>query len=360
MRYLIFILFLFHSLCHANIGDQILKEYQSKFYTLPVTHQEHFAMRMYALTGNEEYINPIINYLYILGGRYRYLYKNLQNEIVIETENKRLLSIAEGDTEKTKKRIKESLKYPKIAYYLSLLIMTNKIYFYHMEETPLFPDTIKVINFLKTKKNYFKKYILDKENIKIYGAQLINYVYYLYDFGIIDLRASYMQNFREVFADHQDSQLNDMDYSAKIYGMTHFILSESRYYQKPFDPNQFNWINTYLKTHIDEIISRTEYDVVAEVGVCLMLIQDNDFKIINKIKSYLETIYNKNYHMLPNKENSFDLVKGEHRNILTIMLFNWPNKLTPVPRSLFQTMLEKNFVLSEYDSKITYGLRVPY
>lgn len=103
MRYLIVILILFNSIGHANIGEQILKEYQSKFYTLPVTHQEHFAMRMYTLTGNEEYINPIINYLYLLGGRYRYLYKNLQNDVVIEIENKRLLSITDGDTEKLKK-----------------------------------------------------------------------------------------------------------------------------------------------------------------------------------------------------------------------------------------------------------------
>ena len=65
-------LFLFSSLCNASIGDQILKEYQSKFYTLPITRQEHFSMRMYALTGNEEYLNPIINYIYILSNRYKY------------------------------------------------------------------------------------------------------------------------------------------------------------------------------------------------------------------------------------------------------------------------------------------------
>ena len=360
VRSLIIILFLFNSLCYANIGEQILKEYQSKFYALPVAHQEHFAIRMYALTGNEEYLNPIINYLYFLGGRYRYLSKNLQNDMVIEAENKRLLSIVESDSEKTKRRIEKSLKFSRIAYYLNLLILTNKIYFYHMEETPLFPETLKIINFLKAKNNDFKKFILDEENIKIYGAQLINYVYYLYDLGIIDLRISYTQKFKKVFPDSQDARLSDLDYSAKIYGMTHFILSESRYYQKKLEPNSFNWITTYFKTHMDEIIVRTEYDVIAEVGVCLMLIQDSDLKAINKIKSHLNSSYNKNYHMLPNKENSFDFIRGEHRNILTIMFFNWPNKLTEVPKSLLQIMLEKNFILSEYDSKITYGLRVPY
>ena len=91
-----------------------------------------------------------------------------------------------------------------------------------------------------------------------------------------------------------------------------------------------------------------------------MLTQDKDLETINKIKSSLKSIYNKIYHILPNKENSFDIIKGEHRNILTIMLFTWPDKLTKVPTTLFQTMLEKNYVLSDYDSKLTYGLRVPY
>lgn len=360
MRALIFFLFLVSPLCHADIGEQILKEYQSKLYTLPVTHQEHFAVRMYTLTGNEEYINPIINYLYLLSDRYRYLYKNAQNERLIEHENKRLLSVDETATEKTKQRIEKSLKFPKIAFYLNLLILTNKIYFFHMEKTPLFPDTSKIIDILKSQKNTFKLYILDEENIKIYGAQLINYVYYLYDLGIIDLRTAYTNKFKLIFPDSLDGQLTDLEYSAKIYGMTHFLLSESHYYQRSLKPNSFNWITTYLNTHIDEIIARTEYDVIAEVGVSLMLTKEHDANAINKIKSYLKNNYDENYSILPSKEKSFDLIRGEHRNILTIMLFMWPEKLTPLPDTLFQSMLEKNFVFADDDSKMTYGLRVPY
>ena len=360
MRSVIIILFLISRLCHANIGEQILKEYQSKLYALPVTHQEHFAVRMYTLTGKDEYLNPIINYLYLLSHRYRYLYKNTKNERMIEMENKRLLTIAETDTEKTKRRIEKSLKFPRIAYYLNLLILTNKIHFFHMEKTPLFPDTSKVINILRAQNNNFESFLLDEENIKIYGAQLINYVYYLYDLGIIDFREAYINKFKAVFSDSLDKQLTDLDYSAKIYGMTHFILSESRYYQRPLKPNSFDWITRYLNTHIDQIIARTEYDVIAEVGVSLMLTNKYDVKVINKIKSYLERNYDENCSMLPNKEKSFDLTRGEHRNILTIMLFMWPEKLTPIPDTLLQSMLEKNFILGEHDSKMTYGLRVPY
>ncbi|CEG57142.1 DUF3541 domain-containing protein [Legionella fallonii] len=360
MRYLIISLCLFHSVCYATIGDRILKNYQSKFFTLPVVKQEHFAIRMYAITGNAEYLNPIINYLYLMSERYKYLNENLKNNAVIENENKRLLTVNELDTDKTKERIRKSLKYPRIAYYLNLLILINKIHSYHLEDSPLFPNTSRVINFLKTKENDFKNYILDEENIKIYGAQLINYVYYLYNLGIVDLREPYTNQFKNVFPDSEDERLTDLEYSAKIYGMTHFIISASRFYQGRLRSDTFEWITTYLKNHISEIIARTENDVIAEVGVSLLLVKDSDPATINTIKAYLNTVYSRTYRMIPDKKNSFDLDKGEHRNILTIMLFNWPEKLTKNPDALLQTMIDKSFLLNEEGTKLTYGLRVPY
>ncbi len=361
MRYIIIIVcFLLNSICYATIGDRILKNYQSKMYALPLIKQEHFSIRMYALTGNEEYLNPVISYLYLLADRYRYLLDNLKSDTIIENENKRLLTITELDTDKTKDRIRKSLKFPRIAYYLNLLILINKIYSYHLEDTPLFPDTLTAINFLKTKENDLKNYLLDEENIKIYGAQLVNYVYYLYQLGIVDLREPYTNQFKIVFPDTEDTRLTDLEYSAKIYGMTHFIISASRFYQSRLSPDSFEWITTYFKNHISEIIARTENDVIAEVGVCFMLIKNSDINTINIIKSYLSTVYSRTYRMIPDKKNSFDLDKGEHRNILTIMLFNWPERLTKTPSGLLQKMKEKGFVVNEEGTKITYGVRVPY
>ena len=162
MRFLIILLCLSNTLCYASVGEMILKNYQSRIYALPVVKQEHFALRMYALTGNSEYLNPIINYLYLLSGRYKYLMDNVKNDTVIDNENKRLLTFNDQDTEKTKERIRKSRNFPRIAYYLNLLILTNKIYQYHLQETPLFPDTAAAINFLKTQENELKNFILDE------------------------------------------------------------------------------------------------------------------------------------------------------------------------------------------------------
>lgn len=362
-RCLVLVIFVLNctvSYAQTMMGHDILKKYQSKFYALPITHQEHFAARMYIITGNTDYLTPITYYLYCLSERYRYLYKNINNDAFIEKENQRLLSTTESDTLKTKKRIEKSLKFPKMAYYLNLLILTNKIYYYHLQDTLLFPETSLVINFLKTKDNEFQNFIFDKENIKLYGAQLVNYVYYLYDLGIMDLRNQYTETFRRIYPNNKDTLLSDFEYSAKIYGMTHFITSASRYYQQPLNSTSYAWITAYFKTHIDEIITRTEYDVIVEVGVCLMLTHHGDTKAIKKIKSYLKSAYDKNHHMLPDKMNSFDFTKGEHRNILAIMFFNWPKKLNKIPKTLLQNLYEKNFIFNEDHLKLMYGFRVPY
>jgi len=162
MRFLFVYLSFFCTLSHGNIGARILKNYQSHLYAilknyqshlyaLPVIQQEHFAVRMYALTNNEVYLNPIINYIYLLAGRYKYLVKNINNKTYMENENKRLLLISDLDTDKAKSRKEKSLKFPNIAYYLNLLILTNKIHSYHLQGTPLFPDTSIAINFLKSR-----------------------------------------------------------------------------------------------------------------------------------------------------------------------------------------------------------------
>ncbi|HRD68519.1 MAG TPA: DUF3541 domain-containing protein [Legionella sp.] len=360
MRFLFVYLSFFCTLSHGNIGARILKNYQSHLYALPVIQQEHFAVRMYALTNNEVYLNPIINYIYLLAGRYKYLVKNINNKTYMENENKRLLLISDLDTDKAKSRKEKSLKFPNIAYYLNLLILTNKIHSYHLQGTPLFPDTSIAINFLKSREFELQNFILDHKNIKIYGAQLINYVYFLYDLGISDLRKSYADEFQKIFPNKKDYQLSNEQYSAKIYGMTHFIISASRFYQKELNPHSFEWITYYFRDHIDEIINRTENDVIVEVGVSLRLVQNSDIRTVNKIKSYLDKVYSRTYRMIPDKKNSYDLIKGEHRNILTIMLFNWPDQLTPTPNSLIQTMLKQNFILTHDGTKLIYGIGVPY
>lgn len=200
-----------------------------------------------------------------------------------------------------------------------------------MENTSLFPQTNTAIDVLKTQIARLEEFILDEENIKIYGAQLVNYVYYLHDLHIIDLRKSYTKLFQQTFPDEMDSQLSELEYEAKIYGMTHFITAASHYYQNSVRDEAFLWISEYFERNMQQIIERAENDVIAEVGVCLLLLNKKDSPAIKKIREHLETVYNAQHQMIPTRMSSVDFIFGEHRNILTVMLFKWPEKLMDGP-----------------------------
>lgn len=358
MKYIIFCFLFCHSLAYANIGDDILAHYQSRLYRLPYVQQEHFSIRMYTLTGDERYLNPVVVYLYLLSTKFKAITRDLDNNTMIDDENRRLLSVSDSDTDKKKLRVKKIERADGIAFYMNYLILVKKIHFYKLEKTPLFPEVDTALNYLKAKEPDFERFLLDKESIKLYGAQLINYVYYLHELDIVDLRERYARSFRKVFPDSKDDTLSSLDYAAKIYGMTHFIIAASDYYQtNPTDPS-LNWITGYFEAHVDEIIKRTENDVIAEVGVCLMLAGKQHSPAVSKIREYLEKAYDSKLGLIPAKDGSADLAQGEHRNILAIMLFKWPEKRTRIPDAMMQKLFDRGFALDGSTMKIHFGFNL--
>lgn len=328
---LIFITLLSNCLCYGSMSDLILKKYKANLYQLPLVKQEHFAVRMYRITGSTKYINPVIAYIYFLSFEYRSLVSKFNHPDRTLRMALHLLRDNVKPTEKYQLRAKKIAQYGDLYFYLSLLELMNKVFSYNLENTPLFPHTDVVLDELRSQSTRLRAFILDETNIKIDAAQLINYVYYLNDLGILDLRESYTRQFQHTFPDDIDRQLTKLDYEAKIYGMTHFITAASHYYQNTLDEKSFRWISDYFERNIEQILRRTENDVIAEVGVCLMVLNKQDSPAVEKIKQYLEKKYNHESHMIPTLSNSLDFVDGEHRNILTVMLFKWPKKLKPGP-----------------------------
>ena len=356
MKLLIGYLLLFCSVIYANTGDDILKNYQSKLFMLPLIQQEHFSSRMYAITGDQQYLNPVVIYLFILSAKFKSLVMNLDNEVMISDENDKLLFINDFDTEKKKIRMKKISQYKRTAFYLNFLILLKKIYFYKLEKTALFPNIENGKLYLKSRISDFEEFLLDKENIQIYGAQLINNIYYLYDLEIVDLRSRFTTEFKNTFPDSEDNTLSTAAYTSKIYSMTHFIIAASNYYQEKPDSQAFNWIIDYFEKNIDEIIRRTENDIIVEVGVSFMLVDKGNSSAVTKIKAYLSKVYSPKFKMIPSKEmaSQFDLIKGEHRNILAIMLFKWPKKLTPITSSTLLDLLSRDFALNETNMEVNY------
>lgn len=331
MKLLILACFVFSTTCCANISHKIIKNYQDKLYTLPINKQEHFSIRMYILTGDSSYVTPIVSYVHFLSLRYQAALSALGNPVLIANEERKLLEIDDVYTIKRKRYNQHIAQFKGMGFYINLLVIINKVASYHLEDTPLFPNIQLAIKAIKMQRNAFKQFILDEKNIKIYGAQLINYVFYLKDLGILDVKSDYTKAFKSVFSDENDSKLSRVDYEAKIYGMTHFITAASHYYKNPVNYSDYAWIVDYFETNIDEIIRRTENDVIAEVGVCLMLVHRPNEGAIKKIKSHLIKEYDPDHVLVKNKINNVDFIYGEHRNILTIMIFKWSQDVMDDP-----------------------------
>ncbi|PJD92894.1 MAG: hypothetical protein CK424_04825 [Legionella sp.] len=318
---LIGILFAKEGCCENT--NAIVKNYQENFYKLPLLKQEHFSVRMYLLTGDTHYITPIVSYSYFLSQRYQRVLAMLDHPRLIAAEENTLLSLNKKSTKKRKRYNQYIARFSGMSFYLNLLIITNKAFSYHLENTPLFPDTARAVRALKRQKKAFKAFILNETSIKVYSAQLINYVVYLHDLGIIDLIKPYTEQFRAIFPDTQDDALSTIDYESKIYGLTHFITAASRYYKNLVSYQDYRWIIDYFENNIDQIIARTENDVIAEVGVCLLLVAHDHSVALEKIKRHLNKEFDSKHALIKSKSNNTDFIYGEHRNILTLMIFNW-------------------------------------
>tara|TARA_B110000208_G_C11794080_1_gene438806 strand:+ start:2567 stop:3088 length:522 start_codon:yes stop_codon:yes gene_type:complete len=161
--------------------------------------------------------------------------------------------------------------------------------------------------------------------IRCDASALINYVYYFRSLGIHDYLIVYTNKFKLIY--NNKNKIKKYEYRNKIYGMTHFIIAGSNYYQNYVDYTEYKWIINYFKKNINEILKRTTIDIIVEVGICLYLVKLFDNELINLITNKLIQNYDINNYLIKPKNKSNDLNKNEHTSILILMFFNW-NKNT--------------------------------
>ncbi len=313
----------------TEIAEAIRENLESNLFTLSPVVQKHYAVRLYRLTGDKKYLSPIIADLMITANRLRHDIDRLDDEAYIARRNQRILDRFHGKTKKSRRRQAVLAAWKNMAFHKRLLRRLSKVRQYGLLDTVYFEKTDKAVQFLKQVD--FASFILDEAVVRVYAAQLINYVYFLYDLDIVDLRDQYTAVFRAVFPDETDAGLSRADFAAKIYGLTHFVIAASRYYQYGIKKGNFEWIYRYFETHIDRILKETKPDIIAEVALCFLLAGDRDNRVVKKIKEAIATEFNTEHDMILSTAGCADLQTGEHRNVLAIMVFSWPDRLYSGP-----------------------------
>ena len=308
-----------------QIAESIKRNLEDNLYQLPPRIQGHFGIRMYRMTGDEKYANSALVDLYAVSDAQSFYACQLDDEkFVFKASQNAIAKLGKGPRAKARKN---ALKpFPEFLFYTDILLRYGS----RINEFGLKgPCDEKMIAALKQVD--LTKGLTNKAMIEAWSAQLANYVYWAKQLGVGDYVDVYTKAFQQTYADDNDHLLSKKQFKNKIYGMTHFIFAASEYYQHKVDKQQFSWILNYFEKNIDRIINETTPDIIAEVGISFLLAGENNHPIIQITRTAVTKAYDTDDKIIPSPSGNTNLALGEHRNVLAIMLINWPTQLHKGP-----------------------------
>ncbi|WOH39446.1 DUF3541 domain-containing protein [Thalassotalea fonticola] len=311
------------ALSYDEVSQRIKMTFENNLYQLPPRTQGHYGIRLFRMTGDKKYLPTALYDYYVVSDRMHTIVPYLNDEGFIATSSKRLTDAMSKGT-RGKARRKALKKFPEFIFYADeLLRYSSRLDAFGVE----LPETV-----LNTLKEYdFLPGLTDKTMIRAWAAQLANYVYWLKQLGIADYSKQYKKAFLEAYPNKEDATLSKWHFRNKLYGLTHFIFAASGYYQHYVSTEEFGWILDYFAANQQRVLKDATDDITAEVGISYLLMQKKDHPLVTETKDRLVAAFNIEAGMVPSVSGKIDLASGEHRNVLTYMLFTWPDKMTEGP-----------------------------
>lgn len=284
------------------VAEEIARTFKNKSYKLKFVERSHFMVRLYRTTKNEDFLNSVVERFLIEKEEIMKDFDNLNNKKYIKKK-----SIELFEELKRKKRIKQ-LKRIKLfksrREFLFYYHIMQHLYFwkiFNISNTRLKKHYLNGLRFLKKfkKDKDFDKFFFDENMIRYFGTQIVNCVYYLKYLDIVNIEKKFMKRFRDVFNDEKDKNLPDYLYKNKIYGLTHFIIAGTNYYQRYSSKREFDWILNYFKKNIKIILKKTDPDIASEVGLSFKLCRYLPKEELNLIRKYVIKRFRKKLGYIP-------------------------------------------------------------
>lgn len=314
----------------ARVAESIQQRLESELFALDPDIQAHFALRMYRMTGDERYLPPIVYNLLVTLENLRRDLSQAHDSSYVAGRCSEMRSNLNPKTRKGRIRAEMFERAGAVQFYLNLLHAANDFAELGVKDTEPFRGPFQV-SLSECRPAEIESFLLDSKVIGAYAPQAVNYVYYLYDLGLADIRQAYTETFRTTYPDRADRDMLQDDYADKVYGLTHFITAASRYYQQSVDSTEFAWILDYFEKNLDRIIDDTREDVVAEVGLCFLLTgRENNPAVVACRKRMIDR-FDSGEGLIPSTTGRTDLAQSEHRNIIAYMLLTWPDRLHSGP-----------------------------
>ncbi|WP_341503518.1 DUF3541 domain-containing protein [Gallaecimonas sp. GXIMD4217] len=294
--------------------------FESRYLELSGAARQHYSLRLYRLSGEKRYLVDIINDAYDTASRLNHYVDMLGDDQARLAESKRLIgNISKGPRGKKRRAVLKDTGDLRYAMYLSyLLAKVDDLGLKHRHQE-------RLLAYLKGHEALQAK-LLEPGFIRAYAAQAANYVYWLYQLGVADLRADFDLAMQRAYPDARDEALSRQQFKNKIYGLTHIILADSGYYQRQVPAERHRWILDYFEAHRNDILARTSEDVMAEVALCLLLTGQQGHPLIGEVKQRLKASIHPEAGLIPSVSGKLELSSGEHRNVLAMALLNWPEQ----------------------------------
>ncbi|NGN98823.1 DUF3541 domain-containing protein [Grimontia sp. S25] len=300
-------------------AEVIKQTYDSNLAELSAYQLGHYGLRMYRQTLDDKYQAAVWTDMARVADKLNeYVATIHSKEDVLAQGQKRLKAYDSGDSERDE--IRHAAAQGREEYLvlgaglISSMVRANEYGLEHIDDEKLH----EILSWYD-----FSEYATDPQMIRAWAAQLANQVYWLKQLGETDHTAAFDKAFRDTYPDSEDANLSTQQYNNKLYGMTHIILAASEYYRKPVNEADFQWIYDYFRDNFDEIAARSKEDVIAEIGITFLLAGLDNDPVVTRSQDIIQEAINRDKGMVPSVSGSTDLAKGEHRNVLAIMLLDW-------------------------------------
>lgn len=317
------------TLTMPEVSAIIQNHFESQFSHIPRAEQKHYALRMFRITGDRKYLDPIIADMLATAWFIKTDLDSIDEPGYAEGRTAQHLRTYNVESPRSRSRYELFTRSGTMLFDRYLLYEMNKLDELGLLGTPGFENTDRVFEYLRQVD--WASFLLNPEAIRVFSAKTIGDIYYLRDLGIVDLTSGYKDAFLQTFPDEEDDDLNAKEFEAKVYGLTHIILSESRYYQHAIDPTPFKWVYDWFDRHFERLVRESKPDVLAELAVCYLISGQADHPMVDRVRQALLWAFNSQDEMIPSTACDTDLQKGEHRNVMALLVFNWPDQLYPGP-----------------------------
>ncbi|WP_163577598.1 DUF3541 domain-containing protein [Halomonas faecis] len=308
-------------------GLAIQAVYDAALSELPPAKQRHYAQRLYRLTGEERYVPFSRAYGRRLVAKLEADIAGLEAPGYAASRSREIVATYPQRTEKQRVRRAMLAEWEEIPFARRLLARLIQAEHHGLQGD--IDGYERALDYLAEVD--WKRFVTDPQVLRTYAAQVGNYTYFLYQLGVADLRESVVSAFRAQYPPSSIAGLDALEYRNYLYGMTHFVIAASRYYQQRVDPDEFAWILGRFERELETIRERATEDIQAEVALSFLLAGREAHPAVARLREVLVAAVDPTSGIIPSPAGSSELAGGEHRNVLAIMVLCWPGRLHQGP-----------------------------